>query len=100
MVAGAPAALGVGDIVIGHDNTINRNVIILGVLAQLLDTLFHLFLCELSSGGKVVAVCEPQGSQLLQLVGFVLQFVKALQHAKRHKGHAAVPAVLRFEQPD
>ena len=100
VVAGTPAALGIGDIVVGYNDTVNGYVVIFGILTQLLDAFFRLLLGELSPGGKVVAVSEAQWRQLLQLVGFVLQPVKALQHIKGHEGYTALPAVLRFEEPD
>ena len=50
-------ALGIGDIVVGYNDTVNGDVVIFGILTQLLDAFFRLLLGELSPGGFPGPAC-------------------------------------------
>ena len=100
MVAGASAGLGVGDVVIGHHDPINRNVIVLGELFQPLDTVINLFLLQRPVGDHELTEVKAQRRQIVQLVRFALLPWKALQHIERHKRDTARPTVSGIQQPD
>ena len=60
VVAGTSAGLGVSDVVIGHHNSINRNVIVLSVLFQQLDAIINLHLLQRPIGDHEFTEIETQ----------------------------------------
>ena len=100
MVAGAPAALGIGDVVVGHYDSVDGDVVGLGVFPKVFDGLIEFLLCQRSAGCFVHTGDETIGLQIVQLVGFALHLLKSLQNIEGHEGDTALFTVGGVHQPD
>lgn len=100
MMTGAAAGLGIGYIVEGDHDAINGDVVLFGVLLQLLDTLFRPHLVQGLVCFQIVADSEAQGPQLTKPVRLEWEFFKAFQYAESHEGHTTLPTGFGIQQPD
>ena len=98
VVACTPAAFGEGHIIVGDNDAVDRNILVSGILLQLLDSILRLCLRQRSLGHQILAGGKSQRRELFQPLRLARQVFKSLQHSERHEHQTPLHTGLGIQQ--
>ena len=99
MVSGASTGFRERNVIVSHNDSIDGNIVLLGILLKVLYTDLHLLSIQRSVSNIEFAHFKPKCREHPQFLGLVRDISETFKHIKRLKMQSPVFTFLRFKQP-